>query len=110
MTYNKQRQPGFKEIRKRITESLEAGEYQSAVRGGEIEQKNYLAVGKLTVAELTEILMACKGDEYTCSPHHQDPGLLVHVFKPVHKGRRWYIKVYFEEEQVIFLSAHEAGD
>lgn len=34
----------------------------------------------------------------------------VHVFKPYKDAKRWYIKFYFIDPDVVFISVHESGE
>jgi hypothetical protein len=100
---------GFKAARVELLAALAQGNVQFPYRAGGLEAKNHLAVGKITIAEVIEMLMACRGTEHSESPLHEDATISVHVFKPVYEGRRWYIKAYLIETVGYFISVHPAG-
>ena len=55
------------------------------------------------------MLRVCRAGDYATSPHHHDPTVDVHIFKPQVARRRWYIKAYFIEEDdqtAVVLSVH----
>ena len=55
------------------------------------------------------ILRRARGDQYSSAPHDWDRDTLVHVFRPVVSGQRWYVKAYFLAEPngtAAFISVH----
>ncbi|MDD0974630.1 hypothetical protein [Pseudomonas fontis] len=92
---------GFKQARYDVMSALEAGDYQHAIRG-EIDVKNQLATGEVSATEVIEIIRHCNGMHHCSSPHHNVPDIEVHVLKRV----GWYIKFYFIEPDVWFISVH----
>lgn len=98
---------GFKAARDGAIKALEAGNVQHAARDGEIDEKNFLAVGTVTATDVIKLLRACRGNQHTSSPHHQTPSIEVHLFKPEVAKIRWYIKLYFIEPDVWFISVHK---
>lgn len=90
----------FKEIRRRAIEAIRAGKIQHEARG-EIEEKNLLLVGDVTIDQVIHLLHACRGTQYSSSPHHLVPKIEVHIFKPETKldstsaKTFWYVKLYF---------------
>lgn len=81
------------------------------VQRGDIDTKNLLATGKVSEAEVIRLLGCCKVQEYRTTPHDDDASIAVHIFKPIGvagglPSRRWYIKFYFVEPNVVFMSVH----
>ncbi len=102
---------GFKDARRAAIEAIRQGRIQHQVRN-EIDEKNLLLTGEVTTGQVVRLLNACRGDQHTSSPHHHDRSIEVHVFRPeasVAAGAskvRWYIKLYFIEPDVWFISVH----
>lgn len=92
---------GFKEVRMKVIEDLVTGNWAYEARA-DIDEKNLLAIGKVTPADVIALVTGCRGNEYSSSPHHQDASLMVHVFKV----RGWYVKFYFLPD-TMFISVHE---
>jgi len=87
----------------RAIDCLKSGRIQHAIkRSGKIDDKNHLAVGAVSVEEVIELINSTKGDEFETSYHHVMTELEVHIFKP----RGWYIKCYFIEPDIFFISVH----
>jgi len=75
-----------------------------------IEGKNLLATGDISPDEVVRLLRRCRGNQHSSSPHHWDPSVPVHVFRPTEGGATWYIKVYFVADAdgtAVFLSVHQ---
>ena len=107
---------GFREARQRVIRSLVAGDYQFEIREV-VEGKNLLDTGEVTPAEVVALLQRCRGDQYSCAPHHADPSVPVHVFLPARGAEQWYIKAYLvarppdeggEEDFAVFISVHKS--
>jgi hypothetical protein len=103
--------------RKTIAALLVGGRYIVFEPRDARESKNLLDTGAVTPEELIALLRACRGssDQYRETPHHAAPSIPVHQFKPVVRGVRWYIKVYFLEgtealEPAVFVSVHRSGE
>lgn len=95
---------GLKDVRTRAIDCLKSGRIQHDTdRSGNIDEKNLLVTGQITVPEVIELINATKGNQFETSNHHTVVDLEVHVFKP--KG--WYIKCYFIEPDVFFISVHK---
>lgn len=98
---------GLRAARKRLIEALSSGhfafEYQD-IRSG----KNLLQTGEITPAFLIKLLLRCNGTQYSDSPHHLDPSVIVHIFKPEAARVRWYVKCYFLTVDTILISVHMA--
>lgn len=99
---------GFNDVKRKVLACLEKGTYDHEVRGS-IDIKNLFQCGQLTDAYVLKLIKATRGNEYDVSPHHQAPSINVHVFKPSQEGKKWYIKFYFVEPDVVFISVHESG-
>jgi hypothetical protein len=103
---------GFKDIRQEAISAIEEGRIQHEARD-EVDEKNLLLTGDVSAKQVIRLLRLCRGDQYTCSPHHLISNIEVHVFKPYGKlesqgeKRHWYIKFYFLEPDVWFISVHE---
>ena len=104
---------GFKEVKQKAIRALKEGLVQHEARD-EVDEKNLLLTGEVTSGQVVRLLNACHGTQYTCAPHHQVTAIDVHVFKPktrLEPGadmKRWYIKLYFLEPDVWFISVHES--
>jgi hypothetical protein len=91
--------------------AIEEGRVQHEARDA-VDEKNLLLTGDVTPEQVVRLLKACRGPQYTCSPHHLVPDIEVHVFKPEARNepaaakKRWYIKLYFLEPEVWFISVH----
>ena len=92
---------GFKDVKEKVIANLLADDYSHETRQ-DIDEKNLLAVGKITAAALAKVLKKSRGHEYSSSPHHQDSKVLVHVI--ICNG--WYVKFYFDPD-TLFISVHE---
>jgi hypothetical protein len=104
---------GFKDVRQSAIKAIEEGRVQHELRE-KIDEKNVLLTGRVTPGEVVQLLRACRGTQYVCVPHHLVRNIDVHVFKPEarlrpeHGVKRWYIKLYFLEPDVWFISVHES--
>jgi hypothetical protein len=107
-------QRGFKEIRSKVLLALKEGNIQHELRAGKIEEKNLLLSGQMTNAEVEILLKSTRGTEFTESPHHLAPDITVYIFKPSIRSAsnplsgRWYVKCYFLEPDVWFISVHRS--
>ena len=105
---------GFKKVRQEAIRALEEGRVQHEARD-EVDEKNLLLTGEVSVDQVVRLLRACQGTQYSCAPHHVVREIDVHVFKPhtrlEPKGdrKRWYIKLYFLEPDVWFISVHQSN-
>ena len=105
---------GFKEIRKKAIQALRAGGIQHEARD-QVEEKNLLLVGTVTIDQVIHLLNACRGTQYSTSKHHLVPNVDVHIFKPEAKTEsssahkeHWYIKLYFLDPEIWFISVHRS--
>lgn len=98
---------GFTEVKKKVIECLKSGNYDYEARK-DIDLKNVFLVGLLSKEDLIEIIKVSNGKQYESSPHHLDNSIEVHILKPIKDNKRWYIKFYFLEPNVLFISVHES--
>jgi len=96
----------FKEVKRRVIECLNNGYILHEGRDN-INIKNLLSTGVVSVSEVTTIIGRARGSAYSSSPHHYDAEIDVHVIKTTHSGQHWYIKWYFIEPDCVFISVHE---
>jgi len=96
---------GFKDSKRRVIDCLNNGLVLHEQRNN-INIKNLLAVGQVSLDQIIEILRRSRGDSYSTSPHHYDANIEVHVVKTCHSDKDWYIKWYFIEPNSIFISVH----
>jgi hypothetical protein len=96
---------GFKDVKRQVIECLDKGLVSHEQRG-DINVKNLLAIGQVSLDEVAEIIGRCRGNEYSSSPHHFDSSISVHVVKTKRAGQDWYIKWYFVEPNSMFISVH----
>lgn len=94
---------GFKEIKVKVLHELtsENGAINHTDRS---EGKNLLKDETISKDLAAKIISRCRGTEYQCSPHHNVPGVVVHIMKPSYETEKWYIKFYFIAEKVTFIS------
>lgn len=92
---------GFNEAKKLVIDNLIRGNFSHELRS-DIDIKNVLATGCISVEQSVEILKRSRGDGYSSSPHVYDSSIEVHVIKT----KDWYIKWYFTEPDCMFISFH----
>lgn len=97
---------GFKTIKRQIIECLQEGNVLHEERNN-IDVKNLLSTGVVSLDEVANIIGRSRGDNYTYSPHHCDVSIDVHIIKTKHSGTDWYIKWYFIEPDCVFISVHQ---
>lgn len=98
---------GFKDVRSKAIESLEAGKTQSEERP-DIVEKNLFKTGVVTAADVVALLKHTRGDQYRVVPHNIVSGIEVHIFEPVKEGVEWHIKFYFLDPNCVFISVHKS--
>jgi hypothetical protein len=73
----------------------------------DLEEKNHLAVGKISHDVVIQLLDSTKKSQYEREMHHQLPRTEVHKFQPIDgDGVRWYIKAYFRKGVAWLESCH----
>lgn len=100
---------GFKEVKAKAIKCLEEGAYAHEARN-EIEVKNLFLIGQLSEDEVIELIKCCRGNQYEKSTHHFESKVIVHILKPKLRMKNWYIKFYFVDPNVMFISVHESGE
>lgn len=93
---------GYRSAKKEILRALRNGNYQHESRG-DIDVKNLLALGKVSAIEVATLIASSDGSMHTESPHHVVKEITVHVIKV----KNWYIKFYFVDPDVWFISVHK---
>lgn len=96
---------GFKDARARIIEALASGQFRHEARA-DADEKNLLDTRKVTAGFVVRLLLRCSGTEYEARAHHLNRELVCHIFTPELEGERWYVKVYFLERDIVFISVH----
>ena len=100
---------GLRSARGALIAALEAGDLQHEARDT-LSEKNLLAVGEVSEADVIALLRRTRGDQYSSSGHDWDPATTVHVFRPDVDDERWYIKAYFLDptgSSAVFISVHK---
>jgi hypothetical protein len=95
---------GFKEVKERAIECIKNGHVRHVARDLD---KNMFAAGYFTPKEIVQIIGSCRGDCYQTDRHH----LLqteVHILKPRGKHDGLYIKFFFVEPDILFISVHQS--
>ncbi|QGR05681.1 hypothetical protein CTZ24_04360 [Pantoea phytobeneficialis] len=95
----------FKEIKSKAISCLKNGCYDHEARC-DIDTKNLFSVGEIDEEYVISLIQRTFGDQYTYSPHHQDSHTYVHLCRPYKDGCYWYVKFYFIEPDIIFISVH----
>lgn len=72
----------------------------------QIDKKNYLFSGNASLTDIKQIISRCSGIHYSSSPNHLNEDIEVHIVKTTFGYRRWYIKWYFLEPNVVFIGVH----
>lgn len=96
----------FREVKSKVIECLDNG-YVLHEERDDIDVKNLLSTGAISISEVTTIIGRARGNTYSSSPHHYDAEIDVHVIKTTYSGQNWYIKWYFTEPDCVFISVHE---
>ena len=94
---------GFKAIKLKVLVALQTGNYQHQARSGAIDEKNLLQSGDVTAQEVIGFLGNCASHHHRSSPHHQIPGIEVHIIRK----DAWYVKFYFLDPDTFFISVHQ---
>ncbi len=63
--------PKFTDIKHQVIQCLVEGSVLHEARN-DIDLKNLLEVGVISIEEVTDILKRSRGNEYESSPHHMD--------------------------------------
>ena len=92
----------FRAAKKQVLDALTNGSFLHEARN-EIDEKNLLSTGAITPAELIDIIKRCNGTHHSESPRHAVNSVSVNVLKK----DGWYIKFYFLDPNVMFISVHQ---
>lgn len=92
---------GFKKAKSEVIECLKNGCVSHEARKN-IDVKNLLATGEVTIDEVIAIILRARGGDYSYSPHDFNNAITVHLIKT----KRWYIKWYLLEPDAVFISVH----
>ena len=95
----------YKEIKQQVIDCLNKG-YVSHEQRNDIDVKNLLAIGQVSLEEVAEIIGRSRGNDYSSSLHHFDSSITVHIIKTRRAGHNWYVKWYFVEPNSVFISVH----
>ncbi len=96
---------GFKEVKSKVIYCLNNG-YVLHEERNNIDVKNLLSTGVVSLSDVATIIGRSSGNAYTCSPHHFNKEIIVHLIKTTYLGESWYIKWYFIEPDCVFISVH----
>ena len=97
---------GFKEAKSLVISCLNSGQFYHEERDN-IDVKNLLAIGAVSVTDVASIIGRARGNSYSTSPHHFDSKVDVHIIKTSYLGKDWYVKWYFSEPDSVFISVHD---
>ena len=78
----------FREIKSKVIECLNNG-YVLHEERDNIDVKNLLSTGVISISEVTTIIGRARGNTYSSSSHHFDTEIDVHVIKTTHLGQNW---------------------
>lgn len=95
----------FNAVKKKVLDCLKKGLVQHEERN-DIDEKNLLAVGQVSLTDVSAIVGRSRGNQHSSSPHHLDSNIDVHVIKTKLSGKDWYIKWYFVDPDTVFISVH----
>jgi len=96
---------GFIKVKSKVIDCLNSGNVLHEQRGN-IDTKNLLSTGVISINDVTNIIGRARGNSYSCSTHHFDSSIDVHVIKTVYLGISWYVKWYFIDPDCVFISVH----
>ena len=97
----------FAQARNKIKEKLASGDIQHEARK-EIERKNKLSTGELSPEQVSKFLDFATPTTFDNTETHKDDSqITLYVFKPTVDGTKWYIKAYFIDPDVWFISVHK---
>ena len=97
---------GFKEARKKAIQCLLNGDFQNESNRANADAKNLFLNGDIEVSDVIDLLKRTNGSQHTSDTHHWDSKLEIHIFRPVVATVSWYIKLYFIDPDVVFISVH----
>ena len=95
----------FREIKRQALYCLQQGNYDHEVRR-DIDIKNVFASRRVDRYWVMDLIARTAGDNWHCTPHHQQPDIDVHLFRSWKAGQFWYVKFYFLAPDMVFISVH----
>ncbi|MEN5015910.1 hypothetical protein ABEH87_06035 [Erwinia sp. Eh17-17] len=95
----------FMDVKKQAIRCLNNEAYDHEVRR-DLDVKNLFATGVVDKFWVAELIGKTSGSGYHCSPHHRAPEVDVHICRSWKCGGWWYVKFYFMEPDMIFISVH----
>jgi hypothetical protein len=95
---------GFREVKALAIQKIREGKIEHVPREFD---KNEYAQGLLSDDQVIAMIQSCRGDRYEVQPHHAIKSVPVHILKPLGKYDGYYVKFYFLEPDVWFLSVHK---
>ncbi len=93
---------GFNEVKQKAVQCILSNNVQHEIREC---SKNLYATGELSDEEVIKIIQSCRGDCYEKQLHHL-LAIDVHIMKPKGKYDGLYVKFYFIEPDIWFISVH----
>jgi hypothetical protein len=93
---------GFNAIKEQAINCILLNNVQHEFRDS---SKNLYANGDISDDEVVKIIQSCHGDCYEKQRHHFY-NLDIHILKPKGKYDGYYVKFYFLEPDVWFISVH----
>lgn len=84
----------FKAMKAKILDYLDRRDV-SHQQPGDMDIKNQLAVGQISLGDVAQIIRHARGDSYSSSPHHIIAGIDVHVVKTRYASQDRHIKMVF---------------
>jgi len=94
----------FKEVKSKAIECIKNGHVRHIERN---IAKNMFMAGNFTPQEMITIIGTCGGNCYeTCKHHLLDVD--IHILKPRGRYDGLYIKFFFIEPNILFISVHES--
>ena len=94
----------FNEVKSKAIDCIKKGSVRHVARD---ISKNMFAAGEFTPDEMVSIIGSCQGDCYTAGKHHFLDAE-VHILKPKGKYDGLYIKFFFVELDIMFISVHDS--
>jgi len=68
--------------------------------------KNEFAQGAVTAEQVIAMIESCRGDRYETRPHDSDRSVIVHIFRPRGRYDGYYVKCFFLDPDIWFISVH----
>jgi hypothetical protein len=81
---------GFTDVKRPLLACLDAGAFRSEMRDA-MSEKNLLATGAVTAAQVRRIVGQCTGLQYRVRPMTEAHDTLMHELMPVVDGTQWFI-------------------